>query len=202
MKAMILVLSPKECVNLLNGDLSILVRKRFPKDYAGWVYIYCRDNATKDGWCMVSFRESQKHYYQPFSKDAGYSPLDNYIGNGKVVGRFWCDKVGEIHFVAASLRSKRVADWHCDEIFAFEEHACLTQEDLDKYLGSVAHYPQGKAIHVAEVKSFDKPKELVHHTHDNNSEFYIRKWDKKHECWRVGALTHAPRCGYCYVYGA
>ena len=65
-------IKPKWVKEILNGNKTIEIRKKFPKDYVGWVYIYC-------------------------TKDKKYANLINRGGflTGMVVARFWCDKVEE-----------------------------------------------------------------------------------------------------------
>lgn len=185
MKAMILCLSPKECVKLLNGDLSILVRKRFPKDYVGWVYIYC----TKDKKIFLrDFRDKKKWAtYWKFvamgndSSNVGELPP---ILNGKVVTRFWCDKVEEI-------------EWELPNKLIFPknmlENACLSGEELYKYLGEKGGY----AIHITKLETFDKPKEISDFRVfpkvkriETDKDFYLFTYGKP--------LTHTLKT-YCYV---
>ena len=73
MKSILLSIRPEWVAKILNGEKTIEVRKQFPKDYVGWVYIYC-------------------------TKDKKYANLINRGGflTGMVVARFWCDKVEEI----------------------------------------------------------------------------------------------------------
>ena len=72
-KSILLSIRPQWVEKILNGKKTIEVRKRFPKDYVGWVYIYC-------------------------TKDKKYANLINRGGflTGMVVARFYCDKVEEI----------------------------------------------------------------------------------------------------------
>ena len=72
-KQILLSIRPEWVAKILNGEKTIEVRKRFPKDYVGWVYIYC-------------------------TKDKKYANLINRGGflTGMVVARFYCDKVEEI----------------------------------------------------------------------------------------------------------
>ena len=156
MKAMILVLSPEECAKLMNGDLSVLVRKKFPKDYVGPVFVYCKKDKKMELLKGPALYEKEEI---PFIAQGGLLNIDDFL-NGKVIASFLCDKVGEIYFGASALESKRIVDWICNDIFSFEKEACLTQEDLDKYLGNVKHSPQGYAIHITNLEIFDKPKEL------------------------------------------
>lgn len=152
MKAIILVLSAKECMNLLNGDLSILVRKKFPKDYVGWVYVYVtKAHDFKDEIYLEDFVEK---------------PIDNRFGksllNGKVVVRFWCNNVEEVKFnmdyVFGGLYNiKSYSNEKC-----FERDCCLNQEELDNYLNKNNNKRDnvGTAIHITRVQPFDKPKEI------------------------------------------
>ena len=93
MKAIIMSINPKWVTKILNGEKTIEIRKKFPKNYVGWVYIYVTEDSRK-GWCMVGINGNET-YYQKYDKNAVYSTAHNYIGNGKVVARFWCDKVEE-----------------------------------------------------------------------------------------------------------
>lgn len=87
MKAIFKTYRPEWLVNILNGNADILVAKYFPKDYVGWVYIYCTKgkpnlycDAIANGFVLEDTPRS----------------VPNYLCNGKVVARFWYDKVEEI----------------------------------------------------------------------------------------------------------
>ena len=41
MKSILLSIKPEWLCKILNGEKTIEVRKKFPKDYVGWVYLYC-----------------------------------------------------------------------------------------------------------------------------------------------------------------
>ena len=41
MKAILMVIRPEWFIKILTGEKTIEVRKLFPKDYVGWVYLYC-----------------------------------------------------------------------------------------------------------------------------------------------------------------
>ena len=73
-KAILISIKPKWVAKILNGEKTIEIRKRFPKNFVGWVYIYC-------------------------TKDKKYKNLINRGGflTGMVVARFWCDKVDEFY---------------------------------------------------------------------------------------------------------
>lgn len=79
MKAILLSIKPEWVVKILNGEKTIEIRKKFPKDYVGWVYIYC----TK-GKPELSFVDCL-HY--------DLLEVASTIANGKVVARFWCEDI-------------------------------------------------------------------------------------------------------------
>ena len=92
MKAVILVLSPEECYNLFNGNLSVLVRKKFSKDYVGWVYIYCTKGNKNE--CLIPDLQPDKVYhpitealhrgvYSFVEEELIWNDCKKYILNGK-----------------------------------------------------------------------------------------------------------------------
>ena len=149
MKAVMMSIKPKYVADILNGEKTIEVRKKFPKDYVGWVYIY----VTKD--------ENKKLYFSTFHGKymvAKYVDHKHKILNGKVVARFWCDKVEEI--------KRKGCDIYTDTMY---ESALLDKSCL--YLDEFCHYFKhdewqekeivvGKAIHITKLEIFDKPKEI------------------------------------------
>ena len=172
MKSILMSIKPQYVTDILNGKKTIEIRKKFPKDYVGWVYIYCtkgnkhecleyadNPNPNKKGkWCITS----------------GYP-----YANGKVVARFWCDKV------------------ECAYNFLVEELcqlACITEEELYKYAGGWYKTDDLLAIHITKLEIFDKPKELSEFGKNYLSEISFAPWAK------VGLkpLTRAPQ-SWCYV---
>lgn len=224
MKAIILVASPEECCNLLNGDLSVLARKKFPSDYVGWVYTYCmkgkpyarsylvRGNGLADYLAKAydkNYVVKPKKFELYNFEDNGYSAEFYDFYGGKVVARFWCDNVARIinfpngyeTYVSGTFPNIKVMEE--EELLKL---SCLTREELRNYLPCDKERI-GKAIHVAKVKPFDKPKEI--------KEFsaYCKRGVKCLHCkyyWTDDSagysipmcsktLTCAPRSGYCYI---
>lgn len=168
---------------------TIEIRKKFPKDYVGWVYIYC----TKEEYLM----DTDKGY---FSTKNGLMEIGYYYKrmrniNGKVVARFWCDKVEEIKLnLAARFFTKSMNE---EELL---KQSCLTSKELENYLWS--NICCGCAIHITKLEIFDKPKEI--------SEFYrIVKTDigycvddiEKQKPITLNACKHLTRApqSWCYV---
>ena len=149
-RAILISIKPRHDKNILNGIKTLEIRKKFPKDYVGWVYIYC----TKSGDKLYAYGldDEKKSYNIGCGTD---------LLNGKVVARFWCDKVEEIkyHFGYYDM-----GEWTESYIL---ENACLTAEELDNYLQASKEYDEkkiskvyGYAIHINDLEIFDKPKEI------------------------------------------
>lgn len=215
MKAIILVLSPKECMNLLSGNLSILVRKLFPKDYVGWVYIYCTKSrpylVRGNGLADYLAKEYDKNYIPEPKKfeiynfeDDGYSAEFYDFFNGKVIARFWCDKVEEIENTYDEFRWGE-EDYNTETLNpdVLYEKSCLSFEEMDKYLKG--NY--GYAIHITNLEIFDKPKEisefkhLVKYKNCSNCPYNHENMDGDicSKCEELKPLTRAPRSGWSYI---
>ena len=141
----------------LNGIKTEEIRKRFPKDFVGWIYLYVTkgsgleyaDNpklGEKGMWVHIKGNQN------PFG--------------GKVVARFWCDRVDTIEIYndgCVCLIN------HKQSVFPTKE-LCLTEEQICDYIGygddnSIgSECAKGKLIHISKLEIFDEPKEL--------SEFY------------------------------
>lgn len=190
-RAMLMAIRPEWLVKILNGEKTIEVRKLFPKDYVGWVYLYCSKGIKKNYHVIevidtdTGWRGYEYDYY--LSSDSSY--LDDCL-EGKVVARFWCDKVEEI--VCHNMFN---APTYNTELL-FERQlcikSCLGVYDLFDYLGN----KNGYAIHISKLEIFDRPKEL--------SEFYNydrEYYDSKSVIRLVKKyLTKAPQ-NYCYIEG-
>lgn len=131
MKAIMMSIRPEWVKKILNKEKTIEIRKRFPVDYVGWVYIYC-------------------------TKDKKYANLINRGGflTGMVVARFWCDKVEGINRYCTgrgiSYKTETLNDIElCDK-------SCLDLIEIDHYL----YFKKGYAIHITKLEIFDKPKEI------------------------------------------
>lgn len=190
MKSMIVVLSPRESRDLLNGDLSVLVRKRFPKDYVGWVYVYCTKGTKANERLLGNHKDNYKYHTTDEHIDFYSSYMKDNIVNGKVVARFWCDKVYVIYKPTDTIHKRTIT---FNEIM---KKGCLTKQELTEYRckGGISDI---YAIHITKLEIFDKPKELsefgriiLEPRFFNGGEYYEE--DKRF-------LTRAPRSGWCYV---
>jgi len=129
----------------------------------------------------------------------------NQKGRGKVIGEFICNQVDKIIRSSSGYCVKDKSVAYTNVIAA---RSCLYFDDLQSYFGDKG----GEALHISELKIYDKPKEL--------SEFYITKkcvpvnsyfgdkqnWDDRHkrcsaslprESWGIPIECH--RCKNLYV---
>lgn len=174
MKAILMSIKPRFAQLILGKTKTIEIRKRFPKDFKGWVYIY---------------HTKAKNPNERLIPTAAKRTKENDCG-GKVVARFWCDNVEDITCVSNGVGT-------CAYLFTntyndIRKASCLNTQDLINYLGAKPNGQiVGKAIPISKLEIFDKPKEL--------NEFYGYT-DKKVE-WYTGlpkvrvlsSLSRAPQ---------
>ena len=218
-KSILMSIRPQYVAKILNGEKTIEIRKRFPKDYVGWVYIYCtkgKENLYKDYYVM----SGKKGYF--LTKCGDVEKL-----NGKVVARFWCDKIAELEcefweeplfdedscYQAVKLIERdldypdeeQLWNYHKmasnedgftdEEVYReskFLQKCCLSLSEIKKYVG-VGGENRCFGIHISNLKIFEEPKEI--------SELRFAKtynFGDMHNC-RV-SLTKAPQ-SYMFVEG-
>ena len=104
MKAILMSIRPQHLVNILNGDKTIELRKRFPKDYRGWIYLYC----TKAKPYLIRFfgRYFITDYLSPEVKD------DGLVKNGLVVARVLVDNVETISLFHIFDKPKELGEFY------------------------------------------------------------------------------------------
>ena len=149
MKAIILPCTPAECEKIVNGDMSILVRKKVPKEsnLPIKVFIYCIKPRKKyQHICGCLVLNSDQLYRHPtqgikYGDSIELMACDNYSRdnflNGKVIGYFICHTI------------KQMAVRDC-------EKACMSLKEAVDYAKGKPLY----GLHISELKIYDKPKEL------------------------------------------
>ena len=195
-------IQPRWVAEILNGNKTIEVRKKFPKDYVGWVYIYCTKNGRPLVYgspCPSYVEDSYVQTYNISKKDA-----DKIFGslNGKVVAKFWCDKVEEIycqlHFNGWALETDTMSR------DTLNKRSCLNDKELREYFNRGVYTfneTYGYAIHISKLEVFDKPKELWQLRKKGCAGCYLNH--KKIKCNQCGikypcGLEKAPQ-SWCYV---
>ena len=182
-KSILLSIRPEWVSKILTHKKTIEVRKQFPKDYKGWVYIYCTKSANK------------KYEYL-------------YRGNkvdGKVVARFWCDKVGEIK--RHNAYSLCTIGYHTfvDRFYSdadLQKASCLNGNELMWYLkGEEDNEIVGYAIYISKLEIFDKPRELreFYTAKPNDINEYFTDEKKVNGKW-VRPIKKTPQ-NYYYIEG-
>lgn len=191
-KQILLSIRPEWVTKILNGEKTIEVRKQFPKEYVGWVYIYC----TKDSKNILC-RYYDGHWFTTKDKNNNWKM---YM-NGKVVARFWCDKVETISLPYTyfgtnkwvSCENERTLQTETIDEQELLKKSCISEEQIYKYLNFKKSPKQvGYAVHISKLEIFDEPREL--------SEFKFWKDKSEYGCWYENKLTKAPQ-NYCYIEG-
>ena len=196
MKSVLLSVRPEWVAKILNGEKTIEIRKKFPKDYVGWVYIYCTKNGN-DYYGMptdlVDYRGCAIYNkFKLMPKGEKVTTDDNQPRlNGKVIARFWCDKVENIIFGTTLYND---LGFFTGDLYDFDlyKQSCLTKKEMRNYLKVKPNGLSGYAIHITKLEIFDKPKDI--------SEFETRHWNSKNPFERdnVYELTRAPQ-SWCYI---
>lgn len=210
MKSILKTLRPEPIANVLNGLSTILVCKKFPKDYVGWVYIYCTKGKPYL-WqgCHKPMHDLNTH--NPFNYCWHCHPKDSCFGgfSGKVVARFWCDKVEEILMknISGNIYTNTLSN---NKLLT---KSCLADNEIKNYLSGNWHKKYnywfgGYAIHISKLEIFDRPKEL------NEFDRPCQHWDNEHQCYSSNLVCCAKSCkfykntrltkaplNYCYIEG-
>ena len=134
-KAILISIRPRWVAKILNGEKTIEIRKKFSKDYVGWVYIYC----TKDNHQLVKPKDYDK--YLLFTKGAVNYSHEQTL-NGKVVAKFTLNKV------------KKISRYDTIKTSSLEQ-TCLSAEELWNYAKEFTYF-----WHISNLVIFDEPKEL------------------------------------------
>lgn len=129
-KSILMSIQPQWVAKILNGEKTIEVRKRFPKDFVGWVYIYC--TKAKPYICI----DDEGIIYK-------WKERTDDMLNGKIVAKFWCDKV-EAYSHDDTIRTSTI------------EKTCLTSHELWLYAGD----KEACFIHIDHLCVFDEPVEF------------------------------------------
>ena len=173
MKAILMSIRPQWVEKILNGEKTIEVRKRFPKDYVGWVYIYC----TMNGGCIAKSKNKYVYYQK------GYTTR-----SGKVVARFWCDKVEDYVYGHKWSWENGAPMWGADNSYEkILKDMCLTDDELKTYVDDLCF----SAIHITKLEIFDKPKEIYEMKR-------LKHFGIRNKCEMLVPITSAPQ-NYCYI---
>jgi predicted transcriptional regulator len=153
-KAVLISIRPKWVEKIASGEKTIEVRKTRPKLETPFkCYIYC----TRDKHLAFMQNQTGTNLIACMDVDAAI-PVGGAIGNGKVIGKFTCDRIYKIDkdstdflFKAGGLSVyKQAAEEKCGLCVA------MTDDELHGYLG----HCQGYGWHISDLRIYDAPKEL------------------------------------------
>lgn len=131
MKSILMSISPQWCELIASGKKTIEVRKTAPKETPFKVYMYeTKGKRGKPYWINNLNGEHSARGFKRYY----------YEGSGKVICEFVCYKVDTIDGADAEI----------------EKASCMSLGDLYRY----AKGKDLKALHISDLKIYDKPKEL------------------------------------------
>lgn len=188
-KAVLISIRPKWCEKICNGEKTVEVRKTRPKLNTPFrVYVYCT---------------LPKYPHEDYITTE--HPLPQYYGGGKVIGEFVCDRIDRLVRVGFDgsgepakycVCNSEMSVWPVDGIC---EEACLTQEELEKYLGGY----EGYGLHISNLKVYDTPKELSEFRKACAYDWYCDScamhWENNGTCGNESLLLRRPPQSWCYV---
>jgi predicted transcriptional regulator len=147
-KAILLSINPEHALNILNGKKTLELRKRVPKDFVGWVYVYVTKKKPDIMISDYTINYPLSKFYNDF--------------NGTIPFRFWFDDYTFMKY--GRWVNHKVGDWnyrgYMDEHLETFKKACLTEEEVNNYGDGKLLY----AWHIKKLDIFSKPMQL--------SEFY------------------------------
>ena len=183
MKSVLISIKPKWCELIASGKKTIEVRKTKPKlETPVKCYIYCTQGEPAIYVNGNKYVTDVFHILSPKARD-GFEMASGFTKmNGKVIGEFICDEVGEAHCFQDVGYCSVYKEWKDTE-------DCLSNTEILEYMGEkdVVY-----GWHISDLKIYDEPKEL--------SEFKGRKlvWRGNNHIHEYEELTRPPQ-SWCYV---
>ena len=180
---------PKWIVKIFNGEKHKELRSRFPKNYRGWIYIYC----TKQQDIVRLLGISKDRFVCEKDFDIKDFPRmsSGYTAKGKVVGRFYCDNVTE-YVNGGRLNDDDETFGNYDDYINDKvcEESCVSEEELNAHYEDLAF----SAINITKLEIYDKPIELskIHRCQLGRNNCYMTRCDEK-DCPCFIPVTRAPQ---------
>ena len=195
-KSIVLSIKSQHAYNIMTKKKTLELRKRVPKGFKGWVYVYVTKGKPLlyDG---IKTYLGHGDYYE-----------DSWILNGTIPFRFWFDEYDEIDRTDYTRKSldtglipmidnkgkkynyRMIVNVREDYLYEECLESCLTQDEIKKYGNGDDLY----AWHIKKLEIFDKPKSL-------NDFICATQWEKTQDGkeFYVYNLSKAPAT-YQYVY--
>ncbi len=187
-KQVIMTVSPLEALNVLNGNASMLIRKRVPKGYVGWVWLVVSKGKP---FIEVVEVDGEKIYYEEIRN------ISEWNINNKVVARYWHDEVVTLEY----HKKNDVLMWDENYYYytgdgVYNNVECILDK-LQLEHQEVLDYGKGKDLYVItlnKLEILDTPLELGDFNH-----MYISRTIDSVKTGLMLPLTKAPST-YQYVY--
>lgn len=148
MKAILMSIQSKWLAKILNGEKTVELRKRFPKDYRGWVYLYCTLGRPYLGYDYDFYKVGEDDYEEYNIYELHDTRGDWTYLNGKVVCRFWVANIEDTIVINYDTQTQTLSE------FELSVRSRVSIRDLNNY------FVDCKAIDISKLEIFDKPKEL------------------------------------------
>lgn len=161
-KAVMMTIRSKGVEKILKGEKTTELRKNFPKDFTGWIYIYCTKGRPYLNYEYgTDSPEDYKGCWHIYTANKS-SDCSNIV-NGQIVGRFYCGLVEPAYYThytesyeGSSEYDNEYFDTDWLNRYELSEAACLSEDEIKDYFDS----KKGFAVHISKVEKFDTPKNL------------------------------------------
>ena len=185
-KSLMLSIRPEHLVNILNGNKTLELRKTVPKDFKGWVYIYCTRGKDILEYSFLGYRTLRESSF-----------YNNGIGmslNGKVVARLLFDDY-DTYSIEKPVNNLMVLELNNKGGLSMNGHtqpnlinkSCFDINNIWDYAKPSKNSPDKQrwvyAWHIKNLEIFDKPKEL--------GEFYKKDYYATSDYYYI-TVTNAP----------
>jgi len=159
MKAIVMSIQSQHAYNILIGNKTMELRKRVPKDFVGWVYVYVTKASPyiADDY-YTDLNDNLIHVFENHGNNKG-SDMDWKYLNGKVVARFWFDEYEELITQKDYISGIPNTAYYTNKLNSREllEKLHISKVDILNYL---LYNKKGYAWHIKNLEIFDTPKEL------------------------------------------
>ena len=163
MKEVMMSIQPQWCRLIGDGLKTIEIRKSRPKKSTPFkVFIYCTCGRKRQLHISNSYSTTKSPYEQFWvGKPINDICKGRYLGNGKVIGEFVCDRIDHLVNSGISKKELRFCLYNGDGTYSQLTNAYFSKCRLN--IEQIKNYSKGKDVyawHITDLVIYDKPKEL------------------------------------------
>lgn len=158
-KAILISIQPQHVLNIITGEKTLELRKSVPKNFEGWVYIYCTKVKPLLGYGYVD----EEGYYYELGDRIDHLDTLKYNLNGLVIARFWFD-----NFITLQKDESyhEFGDFFGTDVkgnFYFGED--ILSQSCEEFIELKSYWKNGKlfAWNINSLEVFDNAKTLVNY---------------------------------------